>query len=152
MTNTLAQLYYYDLDKVSVHAVLVQVFNTFQSAHYRIELSYPPYTQWTESAPTATALKGTWPRTSEFKGHAELQVSLVEVLKTKANLHWRYKFMVIGSLATGLRDDSPAPLEVWDALLDGLISDISHLRKLCFRAVGTALELLQTLQQSKVDV
>jgi hypothetical protein len=79
-------------------------------------------------------------------------VSLVEVLKAKANLHWRYKFMVIATLATGLRDDSAAPLEVWDALLDGLISDISHLRKLSFRAVGTALELLQTVQQSKVYV
>ena len=79
-------------------------------------------------------------------------MSLVEVLKAKANLHWRYKFMVIATLATGLRDDSAAPLEVWDALLDGLISDISHLRKLCFRAVGTALELLQTVQQSKVHV
>ena len=28
------------LDKVSVHAVLVDVFNTFQSALYRIELRY----------------------------------------------------------------------------------------------------------------
>jgi|LauGreDrversion2_3_1035106.scaffolds.fasta_scaffold234782_1 hypothetical protein len=37
------------LDKISVHAVLVEVFNTFQSALYRIELSYPPYTQWTEA-------------------------------------------------------------------------------------------------------
>jgi hypothetical protein len=80
--------------------------------------------------------------------------------------------MIIGTLATMLRDDQPArysacltgtkvqiltpeelrgSFKVWEALLSGLISDISHLRKLCFRAVSTALELLQTTQQSKED-
>jgi hypothetical protein len=141
------------LDKVTVHAVLVDVFNTFQSALYQIELSYPHYAKWIEGPPTSTALKagGDMSGCSKFHGHNELQCCLVDVLQAKANLHWRYKFMVIGTLATMLRNDTAAPLKVWDALLDGLVSDISHLRKLCFRALSTALELLQTKQQSKED-
>ena len=139
--------------QVSVHAVLVDVFNTFQSALYQIQLSYPPYARWVEPPGNALDLKLGDPckGPSVFQGHSELQTALVGVLRARDNLHWRYKFMVIGTLATMLRDDVAAPLVVWEALLDGLISDISHLRKLCFRAIGTALELLQTEQQSKKD-
>jgi hypothetical protein len=141
------------LDKVTVHAVLVDVFNTFQSALYQIQLDYPPYARWREAPPNATALKaGAGAAATAFYGHGEMQEALVGVLLAKSNLHWRYKFMVIGTLATTLRDDVAVPLKAWDCLLDGLVSDISHLRKLCFRAVGTALELLQTTQQSKVDL
>ena len=39
------------LDKVSVHAVLVEAFNTFQSSLYQMELSYPRYTRWIEPPP-----------------------------------------------------------------------------------------------------
>ena len=143
------------LDKVSVHAVLVEAFNTFQSSLYQMELSYPRYTRWIEPPPNMTAAAkggaGGEAMTSDFKGHSELQRGLVAIMGAKTNLHWRYRFMVIGTLATMLRHDVAAPKQVWNAVLDGLVSDISHLRKLCFRALSTALELLQDSQQSKSD-
>ena len=43
---------------------------------------------------------------------------------------YRMCSLAIECVLLGLRDDVAAPLLVWDTLLDGLISDISHLRKL----------------------
>ena len=114
------------LDKVSGHAVLVDLFNTFQSALYQIDLTYPRYAKWIEAGPTGGLTGGAVTGAhcgagdsgvagsaavvvpSAFHGHTEMQGALVDIFLARPNLHWRYKFMIIGTLATMLRDDQPA--------------------------------------------
>ena len=71
------------------------------------------------------------------------------MLTIKPNLHWRYTLMIVHSVIVMLRDDAPVPLVVWDTVLSKMVTDLSHVRKVCIRALGKALSLLQTRRRSK---
>ena len=60
--------------------------------------------------------------------------------------------MIVHTISTLLRDDVAPPLVLWNVVLDELVSDVSHVRKVCLRAFNTMLQQLQTEQQSKVEL
>uniref|UniRef100_A0A7S0F2D7 Proteasome activator complex subunit 4 C-terminal domain-containing protein n=1 Tax=Hanusia phi TaxID=3032 RepID=A0A7S0F2D7_9CRYP len=77
--------------------------------------------------------------------------ALVALLDGKTKTHWRYRLMIVHTISTLLRDDVAPPVILWNVVLDELVSDVSHVRKVCLRAFNTMLQQLQTEQQSKVE-
>jgi hypothetical protein len=59
--------------------------------------------------------------------------------------------MVVDAITVMVRDDVATPTSVWRLLLEGMVSDISHVREACYPALCSALELMQTRKLSKED-
>ena len=140
---TLCQADYSDKD--AVIDALDGLFSTFLSYWYQVSLDMPPYTAKWECPPDWS------PDGLRFDGYANMFISLAAVLRDRVGLNWRFKLMIIDAVTVMLRDDTATPLLVWQTILDGMVSDIAHIREACYPALGSALELLQTGQQSKED-
>uniref|UniRef100_A0A7S4KNJ3 Proteasome activator complex subunit 4 C-terminal domain-containing protein n=1 Tax=Guillardia theta TaxID=55529 RepID=A0A7S4KNJ3_GUITH len=132
-------------DKESVLDALDNLFATFLSYWYQISLDIPAYVHWDES------LIKLEQSTVPFVGYSRMLEALVALLKTNPNVHWRFKLMIIDAVTVMIRDDVPTPISVWEAILDGMVSDISHIREACFPALSSALELIQTTQRNKEE-
>ncbi len=131
-------------DKDIVLDALDSLFTTFLQYWYQISLTIPPYTNWDRPS--------TWDEADlKFNGYAEVLDKLAELLTVKANMHWSYKLMVVDAVTVMVRDDVATPISVWRLLLDGMVSDISHVREACYPALCSALELMQTRKVSKDD-
>ena len=135
----------YHNDKDTVLDALDDLFATFLSFWYQVTLQTPGYAAWRGG-------RSQWPRADEvFGGYGQMLEALVKLLKTAPHMHWRFQLMVIDAVTVMIRDDVESPPAVWECILDGLVSDNSHMREACVPALGSALEMMQPRQQSKED-
>ena len=136
----------YHNDKDTVLDALDGLFATFLSYWYQISLETPGYMAWRGG-------KDKWERAQvPFQDYGRMLEVLVKLLKTAPHMHWRFKLMVIDAVTVMIRDDVQSHMAVWECILDGMVSENSHIREACVPALGSALELMQNSQQSKEDV
>jgi hypothetical protein len=136
----------YHNDKDTVLDALDGLFATFLSYWYQISLDCPGYMAWKGG-------RGKWESAQvPFQNYGRMLEVLVKLLKTAPHMHWRFKLMIIDAVTVMIRDDVQSPMAVWECILDGMVSENSHIREACVPALGSALELMQDSQQSKQDV
>jgi hypothetical protein len=122
----------YHNDKESVLDALDGLFATFLSYWYQISLDCPGYAAWKGG-------REKWDFAQvPFEGYGRMLEVLVTLLKTAPNMHWRFQLMVIDAVTVMIRDDVQSPMAVWECILDGMISDNSHIREACVPALGSA--------------
>ncbi len=138
-------------DKESVLDALDGLFATFLSYWYQITLDMPGYIAWKRDKDCKVD-KEEWERAEvPWTHYGRMLDTLVGILKTAPHMHWRFQLMIIDAVTVMTRDDVRSPISVWKCLLDGMVSENSHIREACVPAFGSALELIQDRQQSKED-